>query len=99
MSSGVQMRSIFKLLYILLTCCKYSLSGKTVSSHTGLNWLNSVWFGDPSKLCWNITQVSFKKFLPIIYNSRPPSAGEDVNDFLQISGTPGGWAEKIEIQT
>lgn len=40
-----------------------------------------------------MTLVSFKKFLPIINNSRPPKAGQDVKDFLHISGTPGGWAK------
>lgn len=27
-------------------------------------------------------------------SSAPPVTEHDVNDFLQISGTPGGWAEK-----
>lgn len=64
------------------TCCKNSLSGSTVSSHGG-------WTSD----CWKITFVSFRKFFPNINNSAPPVTGHDVNDFLQISGTPGGWAE------
>lgn len=43
-----------------------------------------------------MTLVSFKKFLPIMNSSIPPVQGAVVRDFLQISGTPGGWAvEKI----
>lgn len=27
-------------------------------------------------------------------SSNPPFAGHETNDFLQISGTPGGWAKR-----
>lgn len=29
-------------------------------------------------------------------SSKPPVAGHETNDFLQISGTPGGWAKQIK---
>lgn len=31
-------------------------------------------------------------------SSKPPVAGHETNDFLQISGTPGGWAKRNEMQ-
>lgn len=74
-----------------LTCCRNSLSGKTAFSQTTAQ-PSSWWFGDADRVAWNITRVSFRKFLPIINSSRPPIAEHDVSDFLQISGTPGGCA-------
>lgn len=79
--------------WAMLTCCKYSLSGKTDSSQKVSN--ESLAEGNIRR-AWNITRVSFKKFLPIMKSSSPPFAGHETNDFLQISGTPGGWAAENE---
>ena len=46
-----------------------------------------------------MTRVSFEKFLPIINNSKPPVTGHEFNDFLHISGTPGGCANINEKKT
>ena len=67
-------------------CWRNSLSGWTDSSQGVSN------NASPS---WNTTRVSFRKFLPRTNSSIPPVQGHADKDFLQISGTPGGWAVDI----
>lgn len=75
------------MYFKILTCCKYSLSGTTFASHE----LARLPCGE-SIDSLKTTKVSFKKFLPIIKSSNPPSTGHESKDFLLTSGTPGGWA-------
>ena len=70
---------------ICFTCWKYSRSISAFFSHRS----------EPSLPGWEkITRVPFIKFLPTMNRSWSPAAGDSHNDFLQISGNPGNWADE-----
>lgn len=70
-----------------LTGCRVSLSGRTLFSQTG--W-------DLEPLCWKMTTVSLRKFLPRINSSSIPVTEHFLNDLREISGIPGGWAVGVK---
>lgn len=68
-------------------CWRNSLSGSTAHSQWG-----SMLLEGSSLSSWKTMRVSLRKFLPRMKSSKPPVVGQDVRDFLQISGIPGGCA-------